>query len=673
MDPKFKFVRVAAVSPKVTVGNVEANVSEISCHINRALNMRASIIVFPELALTGYTLGDLLLNEVTQQAVNEALKSITASTQGRKGIVIVGAPIHIGTALTNSAVIISQGKILAVIPKCHLPNYKEFYDKRWFVSGFDIDETEVMISGSCVPFGTDIMIESSTDPDIRVAVEICEDLWMATPPSSLAAISGATILCNPSASNELVGKASYRKELVAGQSARTNAAYVYASSGIGESSMDVVFGGHCLVAELGSLLTESKRFGVESIVFADIDIGHIVHERQKTNSFSDNKRMFKKMPAWRMIRTDIPVIDSDAILQTGEFFRHVTPHPFLPASNEKKKEVCEEIFAIQVAGLVKRLEQSEIEHLVLGLSGGLDSTLAFLVGLKALAKLGLPAKNLIAVTMPGFGTTGRTKSNATLLAEHAGVTFMEIPINASVTQHLADIKHDGVTEDVTFENAQARTRTLILMDIANQVNGLVLGTGDLSEAALGWCTYNGDHISHYGINCGVPKTLVRYVVTYAATVSIEEISQILNDILDTPVSPELLSAGTDGQIAQKTEDVIGPYELHDFFLYHFIRWGSSPRKIAFLTMVAFKEKYDAEAVSKWLGKFIRRFFTNQWKRSAVPDGPKVGSVALSPRGDWRMPSDAELGEWRKGCLLDDELIEMRQLALRLRAKSQATE
>lgn len=668
MHPKFKFVRVAAASPKISVGDISGNCQKIRDDIHFAFSTQgASILVFPELALTGYTLSDLLLNETTHQAVDGALMSIAASTKSYKGIVIVGAPIQVGSALANAAVVISHGEILAVIPKCHLPNYKEFYDKRWFVSGFDIKEDLVLVAGTTVPFGTNIMIQSTEDPNLRVAVEICEDLWMAVPPSSLAALSGATILCNPSASNALVGKAAYRRDLVVGQSARTNAAYIYASSGTGESSTDVVFDGHCIIAELGTMLGESKRFEEMGIVFADLDLGHIAYERQKANSFSDNNRMFPSTQRATIIEAMIPFVSDGVINQTQRFFRTVSSHPFLPSSEARKQEAVEEVFAIQVAGLAKRMEQSGINKLVLGLSGGLDSTLAFLVALKALAKLELPKENLVAVTMPGFGTTGRTKSNAQLLATAAGVTFREIPIADAVVQHFKDIGHDGKTQDVTYENSQARMRTLILMDIANQIGGMVLGTGDLSEAALGWCTYNGDHMSHYNVNCSVPKTLVRYVVEHARAVSSEEIAPTLQDILDTPVSPELLSAGQDGSIVQQTEDIIGPYELHDFFLYHFIRWGTDPAKIMFLAMLAFKEKYNAETMLKWLQRFIIRFFQNQWKRSAVPDGPKVGSVSLSPRGDWRMASDTEKTEWLKPLAGQDEWFAyMHKLTVKLK-------
>lgn len=645
MNSDFKFIRVASCSPEVSVGDVTGNCKAISRAIHEAFSLGASIVVFPELALTGYTLGDLVRSDTTHRAVERGLRALMETTRGRPGVVIVGAPIRVGSALANAAVIISKGKILAVIPKCHLPNYSEFYDKRWFVSGLDINEKEVSIAGEFVPFGMNIMIQSQENPDIRVAVEICEDLWMPIPPSSIAALNGATILCNPSASNELVGKSAYRTDLVIGQSARTNAAYVYASAGTGESTTDLVFGGHCLITELGSLLAESERFEKSSMILADIDIGHIIHERQKANSFSDNARMFESGPEKILIETEILYLDRRNIDPSHLLYRHIPSHPFLPSSVTKRRVVCEEVFDIQVAGLTKRLKHSGIKNIVLGLSGGLDSTLAFLVALRALKKLGLPNANLIAVTMPGFGTTGTTKSNAILLAEGAGVTLKEIPIRDSVKLHLKDIGHDGTTEDITFENAQARERTQILMDIANMVGGMVLGTGDLSEAALGWCTYNGDHMSHYNVNCGVPKTLVRFVVAYAASTSLKELSEILQGILDTPVSPELLSPGADGKIVQQTEDVIGPYELHDFFLYHFIRWGSDFQKIAFLAAVAFKGRYDVNTIEKWLDRFITRFFSNQWKRSAVPDGPKIGSVALSPRGDWRMASDTNPTEW----------------------------
>ncbi len=635
----YGYIKAAAVVPKLKVADPLWNAAEMSAQAKEAYVRGARIIVFPELSITGYTAGDLFHQKVLWESSEQALDMIKEGTEGLDALIFVGMPLVINGMIFNTAVALNKGKILGIIPKTSIPGYKEFYEERWFSSSRDLTTNEVVLLGEKVPVGTDLLFKHATMPSCIIAAEICEDLWTPLPPSSMHAVAGATIIANLSASNELVGKAKYRRELVSTQSARNVCGYVYASSGVHESTTDVVFGGHALIAENGSIVKETARFEREStIITGDIDVDACILDRVKTSSFGES---IKSGPSrtYRTIETEIADTDS------GLFERMISTSPFIPEDAAAKDEAVREIIQIQIAGLAKRLEQTGIKKTVLGLSGGLDSTLTLLVAKEAFKMLGLPASNIHCITMPGLATTERTKSNAWKLAEAIGSTIEEIPIGKAVAQHFEDIGHDGATQDITYENTQARYRTMILMDKANQIGGIVLGTGDLSELALGWCTFSGDHLSHYNINAGIPKTLVKHIVRYFASHEADkELSKVLLDIIDTPISPELKKADK-GEIDQKTEDIIGPYELHDFFLYYFVRWGTNPRKIAWLAKHSFGDAYEKETILKWLKIFINRFFRNQWKRSVMPDGPKVGSVALSPRGDWRMPSDAEISSW----------------------------
>ncbi len=632
------FIRVATITPTLVVGNVTANTKTCLDAVRTAYNEGARLITLPELSLTGYTAGDLFHTDTLRTAVKNALKEISEKTSDIDATFIIGAPIETLHGIVNTAVVYSNGKIVGIVPKMHLPNYKEFYEKRWFISGFDTPENTININGNDIPYGLHIIFSDPANSLVKIGVEICEDGWMPIPPSTIHAIHGANVLVNLSASNEIVGKANYRKDLVLMQSSKTISAYIYASSGVHESTTDVVFSGHSIIAENGSVLAESARYTRDTtITYADIDIDHLVVDRNRTNSVTDNARSIENH-----VYTTVPV--STHMIEGNPIYRKINATPFLPQSESDRAKVTEDIFNIQVAGLAKRLESSNIKNVVLGLSGGLDSTLAFLVCLKTFELLNIDVKNIHTITMPGFGTTTGTKNNALLLAKATGVSIEEISIVPGVKQHFIDIGHEIENENVVFENSQARYRTMILMDKANQYNGVVVGTGDLSETALGWCTFNGDHMAHYNVNGGIPKTLVRYVTEHVANTSNPELKKILTDIIDTPISPELTSAKNDA-VAQKTEDLVGPYILHDFFLYHFIRWGSSPEKIEMLANIAFDGMYNKETINKWLKLFMERFFKNQWKRSVMPDGPKVGSVALSPRGDWRMPSDADMFEW----------------------------
>jgi NAD+ synthase (glutamine-hydrolysing) len=635
------FIRVATITPTLKVGNVHENTQICLGAIKTAYESGARIISLPELALTGYTAADLFHTDTLNNAVASALAEIGSTTKKYDATIIIGAPIRTVRGIINAAVVFSQGEIVGVVPKMHLPNYKEFYEKRWFISGFEIPESTISINNVEVPFGSNILFTDANNNKIVIGIEICEDVWMPIPPTTVHALNGATILVNLSASNEIVGKAAFRKDMVIMQSAKTIAAYIYVSCGVHESTTDVVFSGHSLIAENGSLVAESPRYSRETVItYADLDIDHLVTDRNRTNSVADNQRLVD-IPEWSTVTVSAPSISS------APSMRHVSPTPFLPGDNSKRKIVTDDIFNIQVAGLAKRMESIKAKKVVIGLSGGLDSTLAFLVCAKVFDLLNLDRKGIHAITMPGFGTTSGTKSNAYDLAAAAGATLEEISIVPGVSQHFTDIGHDDSVEDFVFENSQARYRTMILFDKANQVGGIVVGTGDLSESALGWCTFNGDHISNYNVNGGIPKTLVKYVVQHVADTSEPAMQKVLVDILDTPISPELKRA-TNDQVTQKTEDLVGPYILHDFFLYHFLRWGSSPEKILMLADLAFKDsEFDKATIRKWFKEFITRFFRNQWKRSVMADGPKVGSVALSPRGDWRMPSDADVSEWIK--------------------------
>ncbi|MBI2064693.1 MAG: NAD(+) synthase [Candidatus Yanofskybacteria bacterium] len=635
------FIRVAAAVPKMKVGDIDYNVAQILEFAKKASDKGSSITVFPELSITGYTMGDLFHQQLVIEKSKEALNRIAKSSRNLKSLILVGLPIAFEGKLFNSAAIISKGKILGLVPKTHIPNYKEFYEERWFASGYDLYDKEVEISAHMVPIGTDLLFRIKNSPEIVLGVEICEDLWVPIPPSSFQTVRGATIIANLSASNDLIAKADYRKNLVAQQSARGICGYIYTSCGVHESTTDVVFGGHAIIAENGSILAESKRFQLDGeLVLSEIDIQHLISDRERTSSFNGSVDKAEKKN-FRFIDFDLN-IPPPQILN-----RYIDSTPFVPSNPTEKDKRAEEIFSIQAIGLVKRLNQSGIKRIVLGLSGGLDSTLALLVAVKAFKLLNLPLKNIYAYTMPGFGTTKRTKSNAVKLAEALGTTLEEIDITKGAYGHLKEIGHDGKNQDLTFQNVQARYRTLILMDKANFIGGLVLGTGDLSEIALGWCTFNGDQISHYNVNASIPKTLVKHLVNWVSEQKdFKEAHKILTDIIDTPISPELIK-NKGNEISQKTEELIGPYELHDFFLYHFIRWNSSPAKILFLANKVFAKKYKPDIIKKWLIVFVTRFFQNQWKRSVMPDGPKVGSVALSPRGDWRMPSDAEAKLWLK--------------------------
>ncbi len=626
------FIRVAAASPALHLGDVSANAKEIAATATSLVRQGAQVIVYPELCLTGYSCADLFMNAGFRGRALDGLSEVAMLTGGEKALIIVGLPREVDDRLYNVAAVLHEGRILGLVPKSFLPNAWEFYERRWFSPASTLNRTSVTLRGEVIPMGTDLLFTANDHPDCRVAVEICEDLWTVIPPSSHAALHGATLLANLSASDELLGKSEYRRQLVLQQSARCLAAYVYSAAGAGESSTDLVFGGHSLIAENGSLMMEAERFGFDSrCILADIDLGRLQHDRLHSASFRDSSATG---PAWRRIGF---TLGKDA---TTPLQRRISAHPFVPSASADRSAACREIFAIQATGLARRLRQVKAKTLVLGLSGGLDSTLALLVAEEALTRAGLPDTRILCVTMPGLGTTARTKDNAVELAEALKVELRTVSIKDSVLQHLTDINHPEGLHDVTFENAQARERTQVLMDIANQTGGLVLGTGDLSEAALGWCTFNGDHMSMYHVNSGVPKTLVRYLIAWCAEqAQFSAASKSLADILDTPISPELLPASATGDIAQRTEEHVGPYELVDFFLYYLVRHGCAKAKIAFLAGIAFKDVYTEAEIERWLSHFLQRFRTQQFKRSAMPDGPKVGSVALSPRGDWRMPSD----------------------------------
>ena len=649
----YGLVRVAAVVPQVNVADVEGNTAHIIEAIDQAIKQGAHVVVLPELCVTGYTCGDLFANNLLLAAAEQAVDTLRYHYKDTPAMIVVGAPLRSNGHLFNCAVVINDGEMW-VIPKTYIPNYKEFYEKRWFTTSnitAIVGKDSITIGGEDVPFGTHMIFKAR---HARVAVEICEDLWVPAPPSSIAAINGANIIVNLSASNELIGKHTYLMDLIKHQSAHCIAAYVYASCGYGESTTDLVFGGNAVIAENGKMLAEGQRFTTQpQMSIADIDIAALENERRVNGSFADSMVQFG---------TPFEHIDMNVAgpldYEKTELKRPVRRLPFVPAKDDRLNARCEEIIAIQTEGLMRRLDFTGIPTIVVGVSGGLDSTLALLVAVRAYDRMGRNRKDIHAITMPGFGTTDRTYTNACAMVKSLGVTLHEINIAAAVTQHFKDIDHDPKNHDVTYENSQARERTQILMDFSNKVNGLVLGTGDLSELALGWATYNGDHMSMYNVNVSIPKTLVRHLVRWFAssfnngTKKGKAISDTLLDVLDTPISPELTPAAKDGTILQVTEDIVGPYELHDFFLYHMLRYGYSPAKLYMLARKAFQGAYDNATVKKWLRTFLRRFFAQQFKRSCLPDGPKVGSVSLSPRGDWRMPSDASSRLWLKQC---DEL------------------
>ena len=627
------FIKVSAATPKIKVADPAYNTEEILKIIDETEKNGASILVFSELTISGYTCGDLFLQQPLLTECKNQLLRIVKATENKSMLVVVGCPIVIKQKLYNCAVVISDGSILGIVPKTHLPNYSEFYELRHFTSGEGLEE-DLWFGEEFgyVNVAVNQLFKCKEIPELVVACEICEDLWVPLPPSTYHAMAGATVICNPSASVETTTKESYRRSLVSNQSARLLAAYIYADAGEGESTQDVVYSGHHLICENGSVLAEAKRFTNE-IIYADIDVQKLAAERRKMTSFPGGQ-------------TD-DYFEQEFSLEVKEnkITRTFPKAPFVPDNQDERDKRCDEILSLQSMGLKKRLEHTNCKHAVVGISGGLDSTLAVLVTARAFDLLDIPRENLICVTMPCFGTTDRTYQNAVSLIKELGATLKEVRIEKAVRQHFADIGHDENNHDVTYENSQARERTQILMDMANQYNGMVIGTGDMSELALGWATYNGDHMSMYGVNAGVPKTLVRHLVKYFSdTCEDKELSDVLNDVLDTPVSPELLPP-KDGKIAQKTEDLVGPYELHDFFLYYILRFGYTPTKIYFLAKMAFKGIYNKETILKWLKTFYRRFFSQQFKRSCLPDGPKVGTVAVSPRGDLRMPSDGCVREW----------------------------
>lgn len=630
------FVRTSAMTPKIKVADCEYNVGIICDLIDEAVAKDTKIIVFPELCITGYTCGDLFLQDTLLKGAVDGLIAIAKYTEKINGVLVwVGLPYEYCGKLYNVAATILEGKILGLVPKKNLPNNSEFYEKRHFTEGFD-DVCEVVIDRKTVPFGSKLLYKCTNMPSMVIGTEICEDLWVPMPPSIQHAMNGATVIVNCSASNETISKDNYRRELVRGQSARLLCAYIYASAGEGESTQDLVFGGHNIISENGTVIAEAKRFMNEA-VYADIDLDKLKCERRRMTSFYSREDDYE----YTTVEFNIDFKDLTLI-------RKYNKAPFVPSDKREREDRCEAILSIQALGLKKRLEHTGCKSAVIGISGGLDSTLALLVIVRAFDLLNIARENIIAVTMPCFGTTDRTYQNAVQLTKKLGATLREIDIKESVTNHFRDINHDINVHDVTFENGQARERTQILMDIANQTNGMVIGTGDMSELALGWATYNGDHMSMYGVNSSVPKTLVRHLVKYFAdTCEDKVLSDVLNDVLDTPVSPELLPPKENGTIAQKTEDIVGPYELHDFYLYHILRFGIRPAKLYRIAKNAFEGEYDDDTILKWLKTFYRRFFSQQFKRSCLPDGPKVGSVAVSPRGDLRMPSDACATLWMK--------------------------
>ena len=627
------FVKVAAATPDIRVADVEFNTQNIINAMEEAQKNGAKILVFPELCVTGYTCSDLFDHSVLLKASRKALLEIAENTNDKDMLVFVGAPLEVNGKLYNVAAAMNQGEIIGFTTKTFLPNYGEFYEMRQFTPGPQIVR-EITFEGKKIPFGPQILFQAEGMEELVVAAEICEDVWSPIPPSIQAALEGATVIVNCSASDETIGKDTYRRALISGQSARLISGYIYANAGEGESTTDLVFGGHNIIAENGTILKESSRY-VNEIIYSEIDLQRITGERRKNTTF-------QPLDEETLVRVPFTVEETKTFLT-----RTFPKKPFVPSDEQTRAQRCEEILTIQAMGLKKRLAHTNARTAVVGISGGLDSTLALLVTARAFDMLGRDKKDIIAVTMPCFGTTDRTYQNACEMSKKVGATLIEVPIADAVNVHFRDIGHDPEDHSVTYENCQARERTQVLMDIANKTWGMVIGTGDLSELALGWATYNGDHMSMYGVNAAVPKTLVRHLVKYAADDTKDEaLKNVLYDVLDTPVSPELLPP-KDGDIAQKTEDLVGPYELHDFFLYFMLRFGYEPSKIFRIACMTFDGEYDKETIFKWLETFCRRFFSQQFKRSCLPDGPKVGTVALSPRGDWRMPSDACVAVWMK--------------------------
>lgn len=636
---KYGFVRVASASPELKVADCSFNAGKIIELISEADKASAEFIVFPELCITGYSCADLFRQGILLEGAQKALNRIKDFTRGLSIVSIVGLPISVKGQLYNCATVIQDGKILGIVPKTHLPSYNEFYETRWFTEAENLETKELRLGDDIVPAGADLMFVCRDDEKLAFGIEICEDLWVPIPPSSFLAQSGASLIFNLSASNELVGKADYRIGLVENQSARCVSGYVYSSSNCGESTTDVVYGGHLIIAENGNIIDQSDRFYFENrLLMADIDLERLTYNRHNMSTF----RSGREIKSYR----EVYFRNCNNNVLNGMLLRHIDKHPFVPCSSLKRDENCFEIMSIQTSGLQRRIRHIGLDKAVIGISGGLDSTLAFIVAVRAMENLGLPASNVLAVTMPGFGTTGRTYDNAVSLINKLGATLKVVDIKEACLKHFKDIGHDSEIHDITYENVQARERTQILMDLANKTGALLVGTGDLSELALGWCTYNGDHMSMYGVNAGVPKTLVRYIIQwYADNEADETIRDILYDIIDTPISPELLPPSKTGEIVQRTEEIVGPYEVHDFFLYNMLRCGTAPKKLLFMAEIAFADNYSSEQLKKWLVVFYKRFFSQQFKRSCMPDGPKVGTVSLSPRGDWRMPSDATVKLW----------------------------
>ncbi len=634
------FIKVGAAVPLVSVADPSYNISQIISLAHRAHTEGAEVTVFPELCVTGYTCGDLLTQQTLLQDAEQAVAAFADATRGYDNIYIIGAPIYVCGALYNCAIILQQGRILGIVPKCYIPNYGEFSERRWFTTGYNLRMADdILYAGQSVHIGSYQIFHTGR---YAFGVEICEDLWSVTPPSSALALQGAEIIFNLSASDEVTGKHAYLRSLICQQSARSMAGYVYSSSGYGESTTDLVFAGNALIAENGAMIAHGERFSLDAqLVCSEIDLDKLRMERRGNTTFATAQADL--YPKATHVHT-APISEVECALT-----RRFAPLPFVPQGAELDAH-CHEVLSIQVAALAKRLTHIHCSRVVIGISGGLDSTLALLATVRTFDRLGLPRTGIIGVTMPGFGTTDRTYQNALDLMKHLGITLREISIKEACIQHFKDIEHDITIHDTTYENSQARERTQLLMDVANRENAIVIGTGDLSELALGWATYNGDHMSMYGINAGIPKTLVRHLVQWEAEKNYESvIRDILLDIVNTPISPELIPAKADGTIKQKTEDLVGPYELHDFFIYHFMRSGYRPAKIYYLACLTFEGQYDEATIKKWLTTFFRRFFQQQFKRSCLPDGPKVGSVSLSPRGDWRMPSDASAASWLTEC------------------------
>ena len=635
MNREYGFLRVAAITPKLKVANVDYNVNEIIKEIKNLASQEVAIAVFPELSITGYTCADLFLQDALLNKTLKGIETLLEKTKDNNITFIVGAPLIFNNDLLNCALVISKGKILGIIPKSYIPNYSEFYERRWFTPASNIRDNEINFLGRQIPIGTDLIFQDKTNPNVSFGIEICEDMWAPLSPSTNACLNGATMIFNLSASNEVIGKYEFRKDLIKINSAKNICAYIYSSAGIHESSTDLVFSGFSAIYENGSLLKENKRFNEDtSHIIMDIDINKIMNERMKNKSYTqiNSPIIYRK-------------IDIEIKSNPKDLLRTYSKYPFVPEKAEKRKERCEEIINIVTSALAKRINHTGLKKCVIGMSGGLDSTLAFLFIIKTYQKLGISPDHLIAVTMPGFGTSKRTYENALSLMKSYQVTQKEIDIKEVTKIHLKDIGLDKTDRSVTYENAQARERTKILMDIANKEGGLVIGTGDLSELALGWCTYNGDHMSMYALNASIPKTLVRYLVAYFADIEPnKDCQKTILDILATPISPELLPPNEQKEITQKTENIVGPYLLHDFFLYHMMRYGASPNKIRYIAKNTFKDRNEEE-IDKWLTFFIKRFFNQQFKRSCLPDGPKVGTISLSPRGDLRMPSDADNALW----------------------------